>query len=193
MSEYRIWSFEEIMRPLKLFMILGIVAVLTNAIGCNPPDQSLKDENSRPSWRTDGIRNSAINNAIIAQHTFYPYHFIPNASALNELGEQDLEVLAAHYRYHPGPINIRRGSGPQDLYEARVQAVRKYLIEVDIDDDRIVFSDGLPGGRGMPSEQVLKILARGAEETGSKKGGTSARKTSGVGAGSTGMGRGYPG
>ena len=174
-------------------MILGIVALVTNAIGCKPPDQGFKDEKSRPSWRTDGIRNSAINNAIIAQHTFYPYHFIPNAPALNELGEQDLEVLAAHYRYYPGPINIRRGSGPQDLFEARVQAVRQYLIGIDIDDDRIVFSDGLPGGRGMPSEQVLQILARGAEESGSKKGAKPARKTSGVGTGSTQMGRSYPG
>ena len=158
------------MRTFKLFMILGIVALVTKAIGCKPPDQGFKDEKSRPSWRTDGIRNSAINNAIIAQHTFYPYHFIPNAAALNELGESDLEVLAAHFRYHPGTINIRRGSDPQDLYEARVQAVRKYLIGVDIDDDRIVFSDGLPGGRGMPSEHVLKILTRDAEGTGSQTG-----------------------
>ena len=42
--------------------------------------------------------DESVENGIISQRTVYPYHFVPDSARLNELGERDLQVLAAYYK-----------------------------------------------------------------------------------------------
>ncbi len=107
----------------------------------------------------------AIQNAIVSQHTLFPYHFVTNGAQLNELGQRDLAALNAHYVENAGHLNIRRHNVPADLYEARVNFVRDRLQEAGIDMERMTISDDMPGGSGMPSESVLVILEKEAEDT----------------------------
>ncbi|MHC4700438.1 MAG: hypothetical protein ACYTFQ_07670, partial [Planctomycetota bacterium] len=109
--------------------------------------------------------NIAIQNAIISEHTLFPYHFVNNGEELNELGERDLAVLTAHLARSGGHLNIRQLHTPADLYEARVNLVRGRLEEAGIDMARISTSDGMPGGSGMPSERVLVILDQQASQS----------------------------
>ena len=37
-------------------------------------------------------------NGVVRQKTVFPYHFLNDSPALNELGERDLALLANHYR-----------------------------------------------------------------------------------------------
>lgn len=111
------------------------------------------------AWLVNTFEDAAIDNAIIVQYTLFPYHFVNNAAALNELGRHDLDVLAAHYKGHPGPLNVRQGGVPAELYEARVREVTWQLVMAGVDRDRITVADGLPGGDGMESERVLMIGA----------------------------------
>ena len=103
------------------------------------------------------INDRAIQNAIVTQQTLYSYHFVTNSAALNELGECELAVLAGHYREHPGTLKLRRGNTPEELYEARIQTVMDALARAGVDTGRIQIEEGMPGGDGMPSEQVLAI------------------------------------
>lgn len=144
---------------MKPTMITTLVLLCLLTVGCQeenmgkPPDERLM--NSRIM---DSYRNIAIQNAIISEHTIFPYHFVRDAAELSELGERDLAVLTAHLARSGGHLNIRQLDTPANLYEARVNLVHERLNGAGIDMARISISDGLPGGSGMPSERVLVIL-----------------------------------
>jgi len=104
------------------------------------------------------LNNIGVENAIIAQHTLYPYHFVQDGETLNTLGDRDLGVLARHFQEHPGTLNIRRGDVPDELYDARVTHAVEKLKQCGVKIDRVSVSDGVPGGTGMPSERVVMIL-----------------------------------
>ena len=99
----------------------------------------------------------AVQNAIISQHTLFPYHFVNNGEELNELGDSDLNILAMHFLKHPGKLNIRRGNTPEELYQGRIDFVFGQLEQAGVENDQISVADGMPGGSGMLSEKVLTI------------------------------------
>ena len=119
----------------------------------------------------------AIQNAIVSQHTLYPYHFIINSQKLNKLGLRDFGVLAANFKENPGDLNISRGDVTEQLYQARVNNISRMLQDKGVNADRINIQDGMPGGTGIGSESVLKILEKSlespAEKSSSSRGRTS--------------------
>jgi hypothetical protein len=145
------------MKPnVHVITMAALLCILT--LGCEQnakpgPDQRLVNRRLINSYN-----DTAIENAIISQHTLFPYHFIPNGAELNELGQRDIGVLAGHFMKHPGSLNIRRYDTAAELYEARVNTVRERLREAGINVESMNISDGMPGGSGMPSERVLTIL-----------------------------------
>ncbi len=118
------------------------------------------------------LNNIGVENAIITQHTIYPYHFVTDGEQLNDLGRRDLAVLAKHFTENAGTLNVRRGPTPAALYEARVAQVVQGLKQAGVDTARVTVSDEMPGGTGMPSERVVTILrqpSQGATITGSNR------------------------
>ena len=138
----------------------NLVLVAVMAMGCETNEQVRQQDDVRGTDLNESIYVASINNAVIAQHTLYPYHFVPNAAALNELGERDLDVLAGHFGDSYGPLSIRQGETDPELYRDRVRTVTKRLYDAGLAAGRIIVSDALPGGDGMPNEQVLVILER---------------------------------
>ncbi len=160
-----------------VFCLVGMAAALGGcAYSAGDPDGAHRispdQEVAANEWMVNSIRDAAINQAIITQHTLFPYHFYPGRDTLNELGERDLAALAAYFRGHTGQLNIRRGDLSDEMYHARVATVRKRLTESGVDASRIAIADGLPGGPGMPSDQVVKILQRADTESSSTAGPT---------------------
>jgi len=110
------------------------------------------------------VNNIGVENAIITQHTLYPYHFDVDGERLNELGQRDFAVLARHFTEHPGLLNIRQDERiSPELYKARVALVTRRLREAGIDPARMSLSDAMPGGTGVRSEQVVMILRKNAD------------------------------
>ena len=140
------------------------VGLALMAIGCNSPSQSSPSTSSGPPERevnmaeAKWLNDTAIQNAIIAQHTLYPYHFVSYGANLNELGEHDFCVLIDHYKRHPGPLNLRRGDASPELHEARLQFISDRLAKAGVNIGPI--EDGHPGGEGMLSEYVLRVLEK---------------------------------
>ena len=128
--------------------------------GCSEQQTTNHNDGNLNVELVNTLNNIAVENAIITQHTLYPYHFTTNAAQLNELGQRDLAVLARHFAAHPGTLNIQRQNVPNDLYEARVTHVLSGLKAAGVDAARISVSEGMPGGSGMPAEQVMTILQR---------------------------------
>src|SRR5262245_37131576 len=68
-------------------------------------------------------RGASIDKALLVQKTLFPYHFVLDGSELNQLGERDVQVLAAHFRKSPGTLHVRRGDATAALHEARMRSV----------------------------------------------------------------------
>jgi len=136
-----------------MLAMLGLITVA----GC---DVTQSDRVAVNRAIVHSLGDMAIDNAIIAQHTLYPYHFIRDGSALNELGEKELAVLATHYRDQSGELNVHRGPAGEELYRARVARVVENLLKAGVGGDNVRIQDGFPGGEGMPSEKVIQITAK---------------------------------
>lgn len=132
--------------------------------GCSEQQTAKPNDGNLDVELVKTLNNIGVENAIITQHTLYPYHFVANAEELNELGQRDLAVLARHLAAHPGTLNIQSGNVPNDLYEARIAHVLNELKTAGVDADRISISEGMPGGSGMLAEQVVTILQRNTDD-----------------------------
>ena len=154
---------------MKLTLITTLVLFCALTVGCQKEKmEKAPDERMMNTKLIHTYNDIAIQNAIISEHTIFPYHFITNAAELNGLGQRDLAVLGGHLGKYGGRLNIRRHDMSADLYEARVVAVRERLQETGIDMERISISDGMPGGSGMTSEKVLVILEQASQSTGAE-------------------------
>ncbi len=161
----------------------GVVAIcLVGGLlsGCCEEDKRTATDQRFDREMVRTLNNIGVENAIITQHTLYPYHFAVDGEKLNDLGQRDFAVLARHFAEHPGLLNVRQGEGiSPDLYKARVAYVTGRLKDAGIDPARVSISDGMPGGPGLPSERVVMILRKPVE--------SAARSYSGNGSYSGGM------
>jgi len=139
-------------------LALTTLALVALAIGCEATNEAKTPPGSLNAWLVASIQNPQIDNAIIAQHTIYPYHFAPDSAELNELGERDLRVLAEHFTKTPGELNVNQGQAGDELYKARITSVVNGLARAGVDVDRMEIVDKLPGGDGMCTERLVKIL-----------------------------------
>jgi len=142
---------------MKLSLILMTSLFCILMVGCDENVERIPERMINTKL-VDSLNDIAMKNAIISQHTLYPYHFVEDAAELNKLGQRDLVILAKHFMEHPGCLNIRRNNIAADLYEARVRLVRDKLKEAGVSTERIDISDGMPGGSGMASEKIVTIL-----------------------------------
>lgn len=148
---------------MKQYMIVSIGLLCVLLIGCQENISQNPGTKMIDAKLVDSLNNVAIEKAIVAQHTLFPYHFVRDGAELNELGKRDFEVLAGHLLEHAGPLNIRKGGVPTDLYEARVNHVLDQLKAAGVEVERIKISDGMPGGSGMTSVNVVTILEKADE------------------------------
>jgi hypothetical protein len=143
---------------LSMNMTLALACIL--AFGCQETAKKEPNKELLNSRLINIYNDVALENAIITQHTLYPYHFVKDGAELNDLGKRDLSVLINHFIHQAGHLNIRRLDISDSLYEARIGYVRKTLQDAGIETDRISISDGMPGGSGMSSESILVILSQ---------------------------------
>jgi hypothetical protein len=145
------------MKLKELFAMSLVCAVLL--CGC-------QEEQAAPTVDQDAVNRKivdtysdlAIQNAIIAQHTLYPYHFVNNGAQLNQLGQRDISILVQHFQNNPGQLTLQQGGTESLLYQSRAQAVYETLLAGGIPDGKIRITDGMPGGDGITSNSIIEIL-----------------------------------
>jgi hypothetical protein len=144
---------------MKVLYTLAVAFALAAACGCQSQTGATENTSRTDSWLVRSYSDEAVKNAVIAQHTLYPYHFVLNGDVLSPLGEHDLAILADHFKRYPGQLNIRRGDVGEDLHRRRVQTVVEVLKSSGVSLDGLTIVDMLPGGDGMNSERVAKVLS----------------------------------
>jgi len=143
----------------KACLIVELLLICVLGSGCKQsPQPEPIDEKAVNAELINTFNDVSMENAVVAQHTLYPYHFIINGEQLNELGKRDFSILAAHLKDYPGQLNIRRDNATEQLYQARVTYILEQLTQAGVDSKLTSVSDGMPGGSGMASEQVIYIL-----------------------------------
>ena len=172
-------------------------AAITLSGGCK--NKPVQDETSDDEMR--------VNAAIVQMHfdeqaragsimsrTIYPYHFVADQTRLTPLGEEHvrtLELALAEEGGKPIQLNVRRGDASTELYEARVEALKERFAAAGVEADRVVFADGLGGGKGISSKAIADAEAAAAAATDTSTG----RRSQGGGSrsmgGPTGPGTGY--
>jgi hypothetical protein len=145
------------MKLKELFAMSLVCAVLF--CGCQEEQAGpTVDEDAVNRKIVDTYSDLAIQNAIIAQHTLYPYHFVNNGAQLNKLGQRDLSILVQHFQNNPGQLTLQQGGTESLLYQSRAQAVYETLLAGGIPDGKIRITDGMPGGDGITSNSIIEIL-----------------------------------
>lgn len=142
---------------MKLYVMITMCFCCMLLVGCSEMEQK-PDMHKVNSGLLDVYKDTAVNNAIISQHTLYPYHFVNNGAELNELGLRDVGVLSAHFAKNPGQLNIRHDNISTDLYSARINFVLDKLKEAGINTKDVAVADGMPGGPGITSQAVIVIM-----------------------------------
>jgi hypothetical protein len=152
---------------MRWYGVLAVCLVCGLGVGCQENLHESQGDRNLDVELVNTLNNLGVENAIVAQHTLYPYHFAADGEELNELGHRDLSVLARHFAKHEGTLNLRRGETAPELYEARVTYVIEELKKAGVDTGRMGISDGMAGGAGMPSERVVTIMKKATEASGS--------------------------
>lgn len=148
---------------MRLCCAMAICLSLGLLTGCNEQQAANQKDGNLDVELVKTLNNIGVENAIVTQHTLYPYHFGVNAGELNELGRRDLNVLARHFAQNPGLLNIQRGDAAEDLYQKRIAHVVSGLQAAGVEMSRMSVSEGMPGGSGMLSEGVVTILQKEPE------------------------------
>lgn len=140
-----------------------LCVVMAGGCTCNQEKKTVESNVVKEPHVIDLYSDLAIQNAIIAQHTIYPYHFVNNSAALNALGQRDLAVLANHFAQNPGELTVRRDQADNALQQARIETVMARLSEGGVEASRIRISDGMAGGAGMSTSDIIEVLVRSRE------------------------------
>lgn len=144
---------------MRILAVLTVGLLWTGLGGCGPGEDSNARAHSKfDAWLARSFRDMAIRNAIVREHTVFPYQFAHDSGELNELGRRDLRILASHFKVHAGELNVRRGEASRELYQRRIETVIEMLTAAGVGRDNVEIRDGLPGGDGMTSERVTIIL-----------------------------------
>jgi len=140
------------MKALPAFLMLFPILLA----GC-APTKNWSQQRQEEAAKVEAYTEQAAANAVIAEFTIYPHHFVNGAAILNDLGKRDLAIMADHLKLVPGTLNLRRRDAPEPLYMQRQEAVADFLRQHDVNMANVTITDNMPGGEGMASERVIAI------------------------------------
>ena len=147
------------------------LAVFSVLLGCggsssksSPIDPSENSLRTADRWMATQPFKDQADNAIQIRRTIQPSRFNEGTAQLNRLGTRELRVLAARYRSSPGLLSVARGDAEESLYSLRVKAVMADLAHNGVDTARMTIEDVPPGGPGVTSVDVIRIVEKGRTE-----------------------------
>lgn len=142
---------------MKTAFVIELALLCAFLSSCSNTQKAPVNEGRMNAGLITAYNDTAMENAIIVQHSLYPYHFVNNSEQLNELGRRDLSILSKHFKEYPGQLNVGRDGTSETLYKARVAYVAGQLKKDGVDISKMAISSGLPGGSGMASSDVVQI------------------------------------
>ena len=115
-------------------------------------------EHNRLSVRMAFAEN--VYNGIATERAVYPKDFFAGTADLNELGRQRVNMLIDASRDASGRIAVLRGDASDELFAARVSALRERLAEGGVNHEKVGVGEGLVGGETVSSDRAILSYTR---------------------------------
>jgi hypothetical protein len=127
------------------------------------PDQPVQEsadqvEHNRLSVRMAFAEN--VYNGIATERAVYPKDFFAGTADLNELGRQRVNMLIDASRNASGRIAVLRGDVSDELFAARVSAVRERLADAGVNHEKLGVGEGQVGGETVSSDRAILSYTR---------------------------------
>lgn len=116
-----------------------------------------------------------VYNHVAVERTMYPRDFKPGTATLNALGESRVGMIIDSSRDARGNVSIVRGEEPDDVYQARVDAIRLELKDAGINLDHLTVAGGIANGPAVSSPRAIITYDRMMTDYQPKKGNAAAK------------------
>lgn len=111
----------------------------------NAPPQGQSD---RPAEMQDTYARM-VDNAMLAERSMSPVHFVPGSSELNSLGVRRLNRYATLLKVYGGNLCYDGIEDSPELAEQRLYQMQQILLASGVGPDQVSLQVGVAGGRGM--------------------------------------------
>jgi len=170
-------------------LVAGLVVVLgMSAIaGCSKPHERL---NAPPQGHTE-YRNQLqepyvymADNAMLADMSMSPAHFVPHQTELNSLGARRLKRYAEILKIYGGTLRYDGTEESKKLTQDRIAQIRHFLLAEGLDASRVEVQADLAGGDGMNASEAILVRQettfKPGQTSSSSSGSSSAMQASGT-------------
>jgi len=152
-------------KMIKTLGLLGLAAVVVMVgwwlVGCseNAPSRI----NSPPQGHSDrphDLREDfdyMIDNALLADMSISPAHFVPHTPELNASGVRRLERYASILSVYGGTLNYDGVDDEETLATERIGRVKSFLIASGLTPETFSVEKGLAGGSGLDATEAVDI------------------------------------
>lgn len=134
---------------------MGVCATLGAAVilaGCHESGERLNSPPQGASERPHEMQDTYVymhDNAMLAEMSMSPTHFVPNRPDLNALGLRRLMRYAELLKEFGGTLNYDGVDDPEALSKERMERIHAFLAEAGVDPNSFKVGLGLAGGTGM--------------------------------------------
>lgn len=148
-------------RSASVWRLVGAMALCGICVwaGCQEPPCRLNAPPQGPSERPHQLQDQYTymsDNALLAEMSMSPAHFVPGRADLNALGLRRLTRYAELLEIYPGTLNYD-GPDPAPLAHERLERIRTFLADAGMDPETIKVERGVAGGQGMRGEEAGAI------------------------------------
>jgi hypothetical protein len=139
---------------------LGVALGTLLVAGCQLPPERL---NAPPQGHTANPHEMQahyvpmVDNALLAEMSMSPAHFVPNNPELNGLGARRLTRYSAILKVYGGTLHYDGLEEPERLAEARMDRVRHFLVASGLHHTEFAVQRGVAGGTGMAAGEAGRI------------------------------------
>jgi hypothetical protein len=142
--------------------VIGATAVcgMWMLAGCQGPSSRLNAPPQGPSERPNKLQDQYTymnDNALLAEMSMSPAHFIPGRADLNGLGLRRLTRYAELLQQYSGTLHYDGVQDPEPLARERMERMRGFLAQAGLDPKCAQVELGLAGGTGMRGEEAIEI------------------------------------
>jgi hypothetical protein len=137
--------------------LTAMLAAWASTTGCHEP---MTRTNAPPQGHTDyknELRENYVHmtdNAMLADMSMSPGHFVPHSSELNSLGVARLRRYGEIMSTYGGTLHYD-GPADGDLRPARVAQIETFLLAMGLDPNEFDVEEGIAGGEGMRAEESM--------------------------------------
>jgi len=145
---------------LRAVASVAAAAWALSGVGCQPDRSRLnappQGHTSRPHELQDDYV-SMVDNAMLADMSMSPVHFVPHSVELNALGVRRLKRYASLMKVYGGKLCYDGADDTEEMADGRIGRIGEFLVAAGVPANSFTVERGLAGGAGMDAKEASRI------------------------------------